>query len=102
MVELLADTEIAAALAERPGWESDGTALVRTVEMVTFPQLIEAVDRIAEVAEDMNHHPDIDIRWCTLKLSLSTHFKGGITRFDVALAGRIDEVLADFPTKSDA
>lgn len=95
MVELLADDQIAEALSSRPRWLADGAALVREVELASFPQAIEAVDRIAVIAEEMDHHPDIDIRWRTLRFSLSTHFKGGITANDVALADRIDSVLAE-------
>lgn len=96
MVELLADDQIAEALADRPQWRTVERALVRTVELPSFPAAVEAVDRIAVVAEEMNHHPDIDIRWRTLKFSLSTHAKGGITSNDVALADRIDSILAEF------
>lgn len=96
MVELLADDQISEALSERPQWRSAEAALVRTVELPSFPAAIEAVDRIAVIAEEMNHHPDIDIRWRTLRFSLSTHSKGGITSNDVALADRIDSVLAEF------
>lgn len=96
MVELLADDQIAEALSVRPQWRSAEAALVRTVELPSFPAAIEAVDRIAVIAEEMNHHPDIDIRWRTLRFSLSTHSKGGITSNDVALADRIDSVLAEF------
>lgn len=95
MVELLADDQIAEAKATRPHWDVAGAAFVRTVELASFPQAIEAVNRIAEIAEEMNHHPDIDIRWRTLKFSVSTHSKGGITSNDVALIDRIDSVLAE-------
>ncbi|GAA5126945.1 4a-hydroxytetrahydrobiopterin dehydratase [Haloechinothrix salitolerans] len=95
MVELLADDQIAEAKAARPHWDVVGAAFVRTVELASFPQAIEAVNRVAEIAEDMNHHPDIDIRWRTLKFSVSTHSKGGITSNDVALIDRIDSVLAE-------
>jgi 4a-hydroxytetrahydrobiopterin dehydratase len=50
---------------------------------------------VAEIAESLNHHPDIDIRWRTLTFRVSTHSKGGLTGKDVSLAGQIDEVIAD-------
>ena len=52
---------------------------MRTVELASFPQAIEVVDRVAEVAERDNHHPDIDIRWRTLTFRCSTHCAGGVT-----------------------
>lgn len=95
MAELLSDDQIAKALADRAAWRSEGKALVRTVKLASFPQAIEVVDRVAVVAEELNHHPDIDIRWRTLTFSLSTHFKGGITNADVALADRIDSIITE-------
>jgi 4a-hydroxytetrahydrobiopterin dehydratase len=53
------------------------------------------VDRVAEVAEEMDHHPDIDIRWRTLTFRCVTHSAGGVTTRDIALANRIDRILAD-------
>jgi len=64
---------------------------------VTFPDFraaIRGVDEIALVAEEMDHHPDIDIRWRTLHLTLTTHSAGGVTQLDVELAHRIDEIAA--------
>ncbi len=92
MAELLSDTEIDTALSNLPHWSRDGAALTRTVKSATFPDAITLVDRVAEVAESMNHHPDIDIRWRTVTYSLSTHSLGGITKFDLELARQIDEL----------
>lgn len=95
MVELLSDDQINEALGDRKSWQARGKALVRTVKLPSFPRAIEVVDRVAVIAEELNHHPDIDIRWRTLTFSLSTHAKGGITSADVALADRIDSVLTE-------
>ena len=94
MPTLLDDTAITTALRTLTGWERDGDALVKTVELSSFPAAIAAVDRIAKVAESANHHPDIDIRWRKLTFRCSTHSAGGITDLDVALAGAIDEQVA--------
>ena len=94
MAELLTDTEVEEALTGLPQWQRDGDSIVRTVKMPTFPAAIDLVDRVAEVAESRDHHPDIDIRWRTLTFTCSTHFKGGITELDVALAQEIDRLAA--------
>jgi 4a-hydroxytetrahydrobiopterin dehydratase len=78
-----------------PSWRNEGGELVRVVELASFPQAIEVVDRVAEVAERDDHHPDIDIRWRTLTFHLSTHSAGGITALDLALAAKIDEIVAE-------
>lgn len=89
---LLSDTEIAEALTELPEWSRSGDNLIRTVEADTFPAGIELVRRVAEVAEEANHHPDIAIRWRTVTFSLSTHSAGGLTALDVALAHEINRL----------
>lgn len=94
MAELLTDTEIDSALATLPHWRRDGATLTRTVESAGFPAAIALVDRVAEAAEAMNHHPDIDIRWRRVTYSLTTHSAGGLTKSDLALARRIDELAA--------
>lgn len=94
MAELLSDADIDTALANLPHWRRDGDALTRTVESASFPAAITLVDRVAEVAESMNHHPDMDIRWRKVRYSLSTHSAGGITQSDLELARRIDELAA--------
>jgi 4a-hydroxytetrahydrobiopterin dehydratase len=91
MADLLDDTAVAAALDELPGWERDGDALVRTAALPSFPTAIEVVDRVAALAEERDHHPDIDIRWRTLTFRCSTHSAGGITQRDVDLAAAISE-----------
>ena len=93
MAELLDDTAVARALEDLPGWERDGDAIVRTAKLPSFPAAIGVVDRVAEIAEDRNHHPDIDIRWRTLTFRCSTHSAGGITELDTALAASISEQI---------
>ena len=78
-------------LADLPGWSSDGDALVATLEAPDFPAAIRLVDAVAEVAEQLDHHPDIDIRWRTTHWRLSTHSAGGLTQLDIELAHRIAE-----------
>jgi len=89
---LLTDDEVSTWLAEHSAWRRDGDEIKRDVECASFPAAIELVGRIAEVAEELDHHPDIDIRWRTLHLAASTHSEGGLTRKDLALAQRIDDL----------
>jgi 4a-hydroxytetrahydrobiopterin dehydratase len=91
MAQLLDDAAITTALNDLPGWERDGDALVLAATLPSFPAAITVVDRVAEIAEDRDHHPDIDIRWRNLTFRCSTHSEGGITDLDVALAGAITE-----------
>ena len=90
MTRLLEQAEISRQLETLPGWTSDGKSLHRSVEFASFPEAIAAVASLAIDAEEMNHHPDIDIRWRTVNLTLSTHSAGGITQFDIELAHRIE------------
>jgi len=93
MPQLLSDEEVGKALGRLKNWRRREGALVREVELASFPQAIQVVNRVAEIAENDNHHPDIDIRWRTLTLSCSTHSEGGITASDVSLAEEIDGVI---------
>ena len=81
------------ALADLDGWSGDPSAISRDAELSSFPNAIAVVDRVAEVAEQLDHHPDIDIRWRRLHFTLSTHSAGGVTSKDVDLARRIDEIV---------
>ena len=93
MAELLSDDQLNDVLPKLPDWTAQDAALVRTVELASFAQAIMVVNRVAEIAENDNHHPDIDIRYKTLTFRLSTHSKGGITALDVSLAEEIDGVV---------
>jgi len=93
MAELLTDDQVRDALADLPEWQGDATALRRSASAPDFLRGIRWVVAVAEVAEAMNHHPDIDIRWTTVTLRLSTHSAGGVTANDVDLARRIEQVL---------
>ncbi len=86
------DTEIAAALAELPGWTRQGTAIHKTYEHPDFIRAIEWVNRVADLAEAANHHPDIDIRWNKVTLTLTSHSAGGLTKKDLILASEIDQL----------
>jgi 4a-hydroxytetrahydrobiopterin dehydratase len=90
MSRLLSEDEVTTQLRELSGWRREGTAIVATVEAPDFPAAIRIVDAVADEAEQMNHHPDIDIRWTTVTFRLSTHSAGGLTAYDLELARAID------------
>ena len=94
MAELLSADQVAAGLADLDDWSGDTSGITRTVALPTFLSAIAVVDRVATVAEGADHHPDIDIRWRNLTFSCVTHSAGGVTAKDLALARRIDEIVA--------
>jgi len=93
MSELLDPAAVTRALTGLDGWSGGTARITRTVELPSFPAAIAVVDRVAEHAEEVGHHPDIDIRWRTLTFTCATHSAGGVTAKDVQLAGRIDEIV---------
>jgi 4a-hydroxytetrahydrobiopterin dehydratase len=94
MARLLTDDEVERQLGDLPGWTREGDAIVATLEAPDFPTAIRLVDEVAQEAEEMNHHPDIDIRWRTTRWQLSTHSEGGLTQLDIELAHRIGQAAA--------
>lgn len=94
MAELLNPDDVRAALAQLAGWSGDGKQISRSVKAPTFAGGIRLVDEVAVIADEMDHHPDIDIRWTTITFTCATHSKGGVTDADLTLARRINE-LAD-------
>ena len=91
---LMSDDDVDAAAQTLDGWQREDGALRRSITFDSFLDGIEGVRRIAELAELADHHPDIDIRWRTVNLALSTHSEGGITDQDVELARQIDALFA--------
>ncbi|MFG2912114.1 4a-hydroxytetrahydrobiopterin dehydratase [Kitasatospora sp. NPDC048298] len=89
----LNEDEIMAALVALPQWTREGDSIFRTADAPDFPAAIRVVVAVAEQAEALDHHPDIDVRWRTLRFVLSTHSAGGLTGLDFSLAARIDEAL---------
>ncbi len=91
----LSDIEIQRELGTLAGWTRKGNALVKTFVFATFPKGIIFVTRVADAAEDMQHHPDLDIRYTKITASLSTHDSGGITQNDIALAREMEKLAAE-------
>lgn len=82
-------------MAGIPAWTRRGKHLVREFVFPDFPSAIRFVTRVARAAERAFHHPDIDVRWNRVRLSLTTHDEGGLTERDFVLAARFDVVSAN-------
>ena len=78
-----------------PEWANTGDSLTRAVTCPSFMEAIDLVGRVALVAEEMDHHPDMDIRWRTVTFVLSTHSSGTLTELDYTLARKIDALVVD-------
>ena len=86
----LGNSEVDARLAEHPGWERSGSAIRKSFSRGDFVGSVNFVQSLVESAEAMNHHPDLEISWDTVTVSLSTHSDGGVTAADFELAAKID------------
>ena len=89
-VPRLREEEIGERLARVPEWARVGEAISRTYSFKSFRQAIAFVAQVADAAEDMDHHPEIDIRYRRVTLGLTTHDAGGLTVNDFALAAACD------------
>jgi 4a-hydroxytetrahydrobiopterin dehydratase len=92
MTERLSDIAIQRELGNLPGWSRRGDVITKTFQFRDFLLGISFVDAIAKVADEADHHPDIDIRYTKIVITLSTHSAGGITQKDLSLAREIDRV----------
>jgi 4a-hydroxytetrahydrobiopterin dehydratase len=86
----LSDSEITERLSGLSGWQREGDAIARTFERGDFVGSVKFVDSLVEPAEAMNHHPDLEISWDKVTVTLSTHSEGGLTAADFELAAKID------------
>jgi 4a-hydroxytetrahydrobiopterin dehydratase len=87
--------QIAARIGDGP-WRLEDGAIVRDLKLEDFAAAIALVNRVAEVAEAANHHPDILVHgWNGLRITLSTHSEGGVTEADIALAATIDGLVTE-------
>lgn len=91
-MEKLNPTLIKQALHSTPNWKKKGSAITRTFEFKDFPGAIKFVNSIARLAEKAGHHPDVDIRWNKVTLTLSTHDANGLTEKDFELAKKFDRL----------
>jgi 4a-hydroxytetrahydrobiopterin dehydratase len=88
---LLPDDDIERLLATAHGWRREGATITKDFTFKDFAQALAFVNRVAEPAEAMNHHPDVSIHWNEVTMTLWTHASGGLTMKDFDLARAIDE-----------
>jgi 4a-hydroxytetrahydrobiopterin dehydratase len=92
----LTTKQIRLRLKAVPNWSKRGQTIYRTFQFEGFPKSIDFVNRVARKAQKADHHPDIDIRFNKVTLTLTTQGEGGITEKDFSLARQCDEVLSRF------
>jgi 4a-hydroxytetrahydrobiopterin dehydratase len=89
-MEKLSEQQIQSELTKHPEWSESGGSIMRTYQFKDFVESMVFVNKVAQAAEESQHHPDILVRWNKVTLTLSTHDAGGITGKDFALAGTCD------------
>jgi 4a-hydroxytetrahydrobiopterin dehydratase len=89
---VLTDAEIQQELTSLNGWQHNGEAIQRVFRFPDFKVAMQFVNKVAEAAEQANHHPDIDIRYNTITMALVSHDAGGVTNRDVRMAGTINKI----------
>ncbi len=92
-MQTLSHEEVDARLAELSEWSETGGAIQRTYQFDDFAKAMEFVNKVAALAEEMDHHPDILVRYNKVSLTLTTHDAGGVTDKDFELARKIDEAF---------
>jgi len=94
MSRLLSDEEITRQLGDLQGWQRDGESIVASYDAPDFPTAVRLIAAAGDDAEQMGHHPDVDLRWKVTHWRLSTHSQGGLTQLDIELAHRISAAAA--------
>jgi 4a-hydroxytetrahydrobiopterin dehydratase len=89
-MSLLSDQDVEAFVEDHPDWSREDQEITRTYEFADFNESMGFVTRVGMEAEKASHHPDIDIRWNKVTLTLSTHSEGGLTSKDLDLAAIAD------------
>jgi 4a-hydroxytetrahydrobiopterin dehydratase len=87
---LLNDAEIEERLSGLKGWQRSGEAIAKTFKCADFVGSVRFVESLVEPAERMDHHPDLEISWDEVTVTISTHSEGGLTAADFELAGKVD------------
>ena len=96
--DVLSQDEVDAGLASlHAGWTGSTEKLSRSIEFADFPTAVEFVNRLAPRCEELDHHPDLALRWRWVEIAWSTHSAGGVTALDLTLAEVTDEIAAGLP-----
>ena len=89
---VLSDEEMASELEKIAGWQAEDGKLVRRYKFANFAESLAFVNRVGEIAEAADHHPDITFGWGYAEIATTTHDRGGITDVDISLAGKINQL----------
>lgn len=89
---ILTETELSEAVNKLEGWKADDGKLKKKLKFQSFAEALAFVNRVGDLAEAADHHPDITFGWGYAELELTTHDRGGVTDVDIALAGKIDQL----------
>ena len=89
----LSADDVSAALSRLPLWSGGPDGIERTLELSSFRAAAEAVSMVADVAERLDHHPDLDLRWNRVRVAVVTHSAGGLTELDLELARQVDALF---------
>ena len=87
---LLNEDEVTSALSKLNGWQADNNKLTKKLSFANFAESLAFVNRVGQIAEAADHHPDITFGWGYAEISTTTHDRGGVTDVDLALASKID------------
>ena len=93
MSDIIPADELNQWIKKIPEWDLEEKSIFRTMEFDSFMEAIDFVNNVAEIAEDAQHHPDIDVRYGSVTLNLTTHDKGALTASDFEMASRIDTLI---------
>src|SRR3569623_1240984 len=102
MSDVLDQAQIDARLKQRhPARSGSPEKLTRSIEFANFLTAAEFINRLAPRCEELDHHPDLALRWRWVDIELSTHSAGGVTELDLTLAEIVDQVAAALPLAAD-
>lgn len=90
--KLLTNDELEQAIGKLEGWSVDGKTIVRRFEFANFASSLAFVNRVGEIAETLDHHPDTTFGWGYAEVATTTHDRGGVTDFDLELARSINKI----------
>jgi 4a-hydroxytetrahydrobiopterin dehydratase len=91
---LLSDSDIEDRLGSLEGWSREGDAITKTFKNDDFVGSVRFIDSLVEPAEGMGHHPDLELSWDEVKVSITNHAEGGLTPNDFELAQKIDALAS--------